>query len=140
MIKYAILGFLILEISNVLSLYFFPDSKLANGMGVFKAWEKSKGDYQVHDLVKYLTNWVAGTKLIFIGLLILILLTAEEQTLVYTGAVLAGTISTFYWRLFPLAKKMDRDDQLDPKNYSIFLAGMIIVFVLVFLIAFMISY
>ena len=73
MIKYVILGFLLLELSNVLILYFFPDSKLANGMGTFKAWDKSKVDTQVHDLVLYLVNWVAGTKLIFIGLLALIL-------------------------------------------------------------------
>ena len=36
------LCFLILEATNVLTLYFFPGSKYANGVGVFKAWEKSK--------------------------------------------------------------------------------------------------
>ena len=139
MLKYVILGFLFLEISNVLTLYFFPDSKLANGMGVFKAWEKSKEDSQVHDLVQYLVNWVAGTKLIFIGLLILILFTGNEQTLLYSSAILAGTISIFYWRLFPLIRKIDLNDQLNIKNYSIFLGGLILAFVLVFLIGFLLS-
>ena len=137
MIKYVILGFLILEVSNILTLYFFPDSKLANGMGVFIAWEKSKEDNQVHDLVQYLVNWVAGTKLIFIGLLILILITADDQTLLYTSAVMASTISVFYWRLFPIIRQMDKNEQLDPKNYSVFLGGMIFLFVLAFFIVFL---
>ena len=35
------IGFLLLEASNVFTLYFFPGSMYANGVGVFKAWEKS---------------------------------------------------------------------------------------------------
>jgi len=135
MIKYIILGFLILESANVLTLYFFPDSKLANGMGVFKAWEKSKKDDQVHDLVKYLVNWVAGTKLIFILLLIVILVTADDKTLVYSAAALAASISSFFWRLFPLIRKMDQMEQIEPKGYSLVLGGLIAVFILVFIIA-----
>jgi len=38
----VIIGFLILEATNVVALYYFPDWKLANSVGVFKAWEKSK--------------------------------------------------------------------------------------------------
>jgi hypothetical protein len=34
--------FLLLEITNVLTLYFVPGSTKANGVGVFNAWEKSK--------------------------------------------------------------------------------------------------
>jgi hypothetical protein len=108
-------------------------------MGVFNAWERSKEDNQVHDLVRYLVNWVAGTKLIFIGLLILILATANNQTLIYASAIMAGTISVFYWRLFPLIRRMDKDGQLDPKNYSLVLGGMILLFILVFLVVFLIS-
>ena len=135
MIKYVIVGFLLLEVTNVLTLYFFPDSKLANGMGVFKAWDKSKQDSEVHDLIRYLVNWVAGTKLIFILLLIVILLTADGQTLLFAGAALAGSISFFFWRLFPLIRKMDKKGQIDPQNYSAVLGVMILVFVLVFIIA-----
>lgn len=133
------IGFLILEAANVVTLYFFPGSKYANGIGVFKAWEKSKQDPQVHDLVKYLVNWVAGTKLIFILLLIVILLTAQEPKLFYTGAAMVISIASFFWRLFPLIRKMDRDLQIDPKNYSATLGWMILAFIAVFLAAIVIS-
>ncbi len=122
----VIAGFLVLETTNVVALYFFPDSKLANSIGVFNAWEKSKGDPEIHNFVKYMVNWVAGTKLIFILLLVVILFTADEQTLLLTGIALVLSIAVFFWRLFPLVRKMDRDDQLDPKNYSSVLGWMIL--------------
>ena len=56
LITIAIIAFLILEATNVLTLYFFPGSKYANGVGVFKAWEKSKQDPEIHNFVKYLVN------------------------------------------------------------------------------------
>jgi len=129
------IGFLILEATNVVTLYFFPGSKYANGVGVFKAWEKSKADPEIHDFVKYLVNWVAGTKLIFILLLIVILYVADDQTLIFTGAALVLSIASFFWRLFPLARKMDREGQVDPKNYSITLGWMIGAFILAILAA-----
>jgi hypothetical protein len=138
-IRIVIIGFIFLESTNVVALYFFPDSKLANSVGIFKAWEKSKGDPQMHSFVKYLVNWVAGTKLIFLLLLIVILFTADAEGLFYTGAALVISISSFFWRLFPLIRKMDREDQIDPKNYSAVLGLMISVFVLVFLAALLIS-
>ena len=131
----AVVGFLVLEIANVVTLYFFPGSKYANGVGVFKAWEKSKQDPEVHSFVRYLVYWVAGTKLIFIALLIVILLTADDRTLVFSAAALLLSIASFFWRLFPLIRKMDRDTQLDPRNYSAVLGAMISAFILVFLIA-----
>jgi len=106
-ITFAIIGFLILEATNVIALYFFPGSKLANSMGVFKAWERSKSDPGMHDFIKYLVNWVAGTKLIFILLLIVILMTAKEQTLRLTGAALVISIASFLWRLFPLIRRVN---------------------------------
>jgi hypothetical protein len=130
-IYFVIIVFLLLESTNIAALYFFPDSKLANSIGVFKAWEKSKADPEIHNFVKYLVNWVAGTKLIFILLLVVILLTGDEQTLLLTGVALIVSIAVFFWRLFPLARKMDRDDQIDPKNYSSILGGMILVMILV---------
>ncbi len=133
------IGFLILEASNVLALYFFPGSKYANSVGVFKAWEKSKQDPVVHDFVKYLVNWVAGTKLIFILLLIVILLTASMQTQILTGMAMIVSIASFFWRLFPLIRKMDLDNQIEPKNYSAVLGWMISVFIVIFLIAIVLS-
>jgi len=139
MITYVIIGFLLLETVNVLALYFAPDSKLANSVGVFKAWEKSKQNPEQHNLVKYLVNWVAGTKLIFILLLVVILISADDQSLVLTGAALVISILSFFWRLFPLIRKMDQEDQIDPKNYSIVLGWMILAFVLIFVVAILLS-
>lgn len=133
------IGFLIMEAANVISLYFLPGSKFANGVGVFKAWEKSKQDPEVHNLVKYLVYWVAGTKLIAILLLIVILLTAQGKTLIFAGAAMVVSIATFFWRLFPLIRKMDRKNQVEPKNYSATLGWMILGFVLVFLAAVVIT-
>ena len=126
------IGFLILEATNVVALYFSPDSKLANSVGVFRAWEKSKQDPEIHNFVKYLVNWVAGTKLIFILLLIVIVCTADQQTLLITGVALVISISSFFWRLFPLIRKMDRDSQIEPKNYSAVWGWMILAVVRVF--------
>lgn len=126
------IGFLILEASNVIALYFYPSFKYANAVGVFKAWEKSQADPDVHNFVKYLVNWVAGTKLIFILLLIVIVATGNEQTKILTGVVMAVSIASFFWRLYPLIKQMDRDGQIEPAGYSkglwFMIAGMILVF------------
>ena len=138
-IKIVTIGFLILEAANVLTLYFFPGSKYANSVGIFKAWEKSKQDPDVHDFIRYLVNWVAGTKLIFILLLAVILLTAREQTLFLTGVAMVVSIASFFWRLFPLIRKMDHGNQIDPKNYSTVLGWMILAFISVFIIAIFIS-
>jgi hypothetical protein len=126
------IGFLILEATNVATLYFYPGSKYANGVGVFKAWERSKGDPEIHNFIKYLVYWVAGTKLIFIALLIVILYAADDHTLKLSGFALIISIATFFWRLFPLIRKMDRDAQIDPKNYSAVLGWMILAFILIF--------
>jgi len=129
----VMIGFVLLETANVVALYFFPDSKMANSMGVFKAWEKSKADPDVHDMVRYLVNWVAGTKLIFILLLTVLLARSDVESLTLAGIALVLSISTFFWRLFPLIKKMDRNDQIIPKNYSSILGWMILGMVVIFL-------
>lgn len=134
------IGFLIMEATNMVMLYFFPDSKFANGVGVFKAWEKTKQDPDVHAFVKYLVNWVAGTKLIVILLLIVIILTTRGQTLVFTGVVMVISIASFFWRLFPLIQKMDRSGQIEPRNYSATLGWMVLVFIASFLAATVITF
>lgn len=139
-IKIVIAIFLCLETGNILILYFMPDSKLANGMGAFRAWEKSKEDPEIHGLTSYLVNWVAGTKLIFIGLLALLLFTADQQALLLTAAVMAVTISSFYWRLFPQIRKMDREGQIEPPNYSKTLGWMILGFIALFLAAILLAF
>ena len=136
---FVTIGFLILEFSNVIALYFFPDSKYANAIGVFKAWERTKADPEIHNFVKYLVNWVAGTKLIFILLLIVILVVADDRTLIIAGISLVISIASFFWRLFPLIRKMDRAGQIEPGNYSVALGWMIGGFILVFASAAIVS-
>ena len=133
------IGFLILEAANVITLYFYPESKFANGVGIFKALEKSKADPEVYNFIKYLVNWVAGTKLIFILLMIVILYSGDHQTLILSSIALVISIASFFWRLFPLIRKMDQEGQVDPKNYSTALGWMIAAFIVVFLSAFLVS-
>lgn len=135
LISIVIIGFIVLEVTNVIALYFFPGSKYFNSIGVFKAWEKSKQEPEIHDLVRYLVNWVAGTKLIFLSLLTVILFTADAHGFFYTALAMVISISSFFWRLFPLIHKMDREGQIDPENYSAYLGLMISLFVMVFLAA-----
>ncbi len=134
-IKIALVAFICLELSNVLALYFAPGSKYANAVGVFTAWEKSKQDPEIHDFVRYLVYWVAGAKLIFLLLLAAIVLFAGVEFQRIGLAALAVATLSFYWRLFPLIKKMDRSGQIDPKNYSTTLGIMIFVFVVIFFAA-----
>jgi hypothetical protein len=138
-LKIVIIVFIVLESTNVIAMYFFPGTKNANSVGVFKMWEKSKRDPEMHDFVKYLVNWVAGTKLIFIMLLIVILTLADEKTVLFAGGAMAISIGSFFWRLFPLIRKMDEEGLVEPKNYSKILGLMIAVFILVYLTAIYLS-
>ena len=132
--KIVILIFIALETSNVLMLYFAPGSKNVNAVGVFSAWEKSKEHPEIHDFIKYLVNWVAGAKLIFLLLLAVIVIFADLETQRMSLLALALTTLSFYWRLFPLIRKMDKNGDVEPKNYSIILGTMIFVFIVVFLV------
>jgi len=122
----------VLELSNVLMLYLTPQTRRGNGMGVFTAYEKSKADPEVHAMVTYLIDWVAGTKLIFIVLLIGIIITGNSTTKVFTIIALIFSISTFFTRLYPEIKKMDREGQITPRGYSKTLYIMISIFIVVF--------
>jgi hypothetical protein len=123
--------FVLLELSNIFALYFRPTTKHANAIGMFKAWEKSKNDPEVHSLVRYLVYWVAGSKLIFIGLIFVIFVFGDELTKVISVVALILSISTFYWKLFPLIRDMDNKGEISPKGYSKTLAVMILMFILV---------
>ncbi len=80
----VMVGFIVLETLNVGMLYFTPGTRKGNGMGVFKAYEKAKADPEIFALLSYLVNWVAGTKLIFIALLLVILFTGDTNTQVFS--------------------------------------------------------
>lgn len=131
----VIIAFVVLESLNILMLYFYPGFKQGNGIGVFNAYEKSKENPEVHAFVSYLINWVAGTKLIFIALLIVILITGDETSKLYSVIALIISILSFFWRLYPSIRKMDKNRQITPVGYSKTLGGMIIGFLLAFIIA-----
>jgi hypothetical protein len=111
-----------------------------NGIGVFKAWEKSKEDSEVHDLVKYLVFWVAGTKVIFLSLIVVILILGDPLIQYVSVLVLVMSISTFYFKLFPIARKMDIENQLDPKGYSRVLGIMIACMMFALFLGFLVTF
>ncbi len=122
--------FIVLETFNLFVLYLKPSLKKANGIGVFNAWNKSKKDPEIHNLIKYLVYWVAGTKLIIVSLLLVILIWAEPTLKIISVAVLALTITSFYWKMFPIIKKMDNDGGIAPVGYHKTLSLIIIVITL----------
>ena len=132
--------FVLMELSNVLAMYFKPGSTKANSVGVFNAWEKSKQHPEIHDFVQYLVNWVAGTKLIFLSLLTVIIILGDPVVQFFGVLVLTVSISTFYWRLYPIIRKMDEDGQVTPKNYSRTVAGMILVMIIIFSLSLILQY
>ena len=131
----AISIFIVLESLNVLTLYFNPGSQMGNGVGVFDAWEKSKADLEMHQFVRYLVFWVAGTKLIFIALLLVILFTTGESTQRLTVLAMVASIASFFWRLFPIVKSLDKAGHIAPSGYSKTLGLMITGFIGLFAIA-----
>ncbi|MBT3190625.1 MAG: hypothetical protein HN736_01345 [Anaerolineae bacterium] len=120
--------FALIETLNMLELYFLQNNCKFNGACIFSGWEKSKADPEVHALVRYLVNWLAGVKMIVIALVLVIVFTAPESTLLVTAIALIITIASFYWRLYPLLCSADKAGQLSPRGHSkrlsIMLAGL----------------
>jgi len=133
-LTWAIGLFMLLELMNVATLYLAPGSRKANGVGVFAAWERSRADPELHQFVRYLVYWVAGTKLIFLALLAIVLTMGSDQVKTAASAVLAVSIAVFFWRMFPLARRIDAAGQMVPAGYSRVLGIMIGVMVAVFAI------
>jgi len=128
----VLIAFSVLETLNIILLYKFPGSKKGNAVGIFKAYEKSREDPVLKDFVDYLIYWVAGTKLIFIVLIIGIIITGTVETKIFSIIALMFSISTFFTQLYPGLKKMDQDNQINPKGYSRTLAIMISSFIALF--------
>ena len=58
--------FVFIEFLNIMMLYFMPGSKMGNGVGVFNDYHTLNENEDSKEFVGYLINWVAGAKLIFI--------------------------------------------------------------------------
>lgn len=133
-LQIGILIFVSIEFLNIITLYFMPESRIGNGVGVFNALEKASSDEEIKPFVGYLINWVAGTKLIFIMIGVVIIIFGNETTQLYTIIGFIISILSFYWRLFPTIKKLDKLGQITPKGYSKTLNIMIISFILMFIV------
>lgn len=131
----AIIIFCIMELGNVFILYFMPDSKLGNGVAVFESWRDVKKDQAVDLFAHYMTYWVAGVKLIFIFLLMVVLFTGTETTKLWSVVAMILSIATYFWKLHPIIKKLDQMNKISPKGYSKTLGLMITGFLLMFSIA-----
>ena len=128
-------AFALIETLNIVLLYAKPGSSLGNAVGVFNAYPKTQEDQQTRDFVNYLINWVAGTKLIFVALIIGIILTAPPETALFSAVALVITVASFYLRLFPILRRMDARGELSPRGYSRTLALMIAGFITAFAVA-----
>jgi hypothetical protein len=134
-LQIVVAAFLLLETANVAALYFAPGSTRFNAVGVFRGWSDSASDPDLHSFVRYLVYWVAGTKLIFIALWLVILIVGEPRTQLLASAVMVPAVATFYWRLFPLVRRLDSRGKVQPRGYSTVLGAMIAGFVSAFVIA-----
>ncbi|MFI3252231.1 MAG: hypothetical protein R3Y60_03725 [bacterium] len=134
-LDYAIIFFIVMELTNVIVLYFKPQFPYANGIAVFDSYEDAKKDEPMYLFVKYLKNWVANVKLIFIVLLMVIVAFGDETLKVAAVIVLILSIFVYYISLHPLIRKLDKMDKISPKGYSNILFAMITGFIVIFGIA-----
>lgn len=121
-----------MELGNVFILYFKPDSKLGNGVAVFNSWFDIKHDDSISLFAYYMAYWVAGVKLIFIFLLLVILFTGSNTTKIWAVVAMILSIATYFWKLHPIIKKLDNMGKITPKGYSKTLGYMISGFLLMF--------
>lgn len=128
----AIIAFVIMESANICILYFAPDSRLGNGVAVFDAWEDSKKDENMHLFARYMANWVANAKLIFIALLLVVVFTGSELTKIFAVVAMIASIAAYFWRLHPIMKALDANGMITPKGYSKTLFWMICGFLIMF--------
>ena len=131
-LRLAILIFTVMELSNILIMYFKPNFKYGNSMNTFRQWYKAQEKEPERLFVKYMVNWVANCKLIFLALLVVVMLFGNAAITV--GAVIAtiASIGIYFVSLHPIIKKLDDMGEIQPKGYSKTLAGTISAFMLMF--------
>ncbi len=131
----SIIIFIVLELLNVIILYFSPEFKYGNGVATFKEWEKGKEDENRYLFNRYMAKWVANSKLIFIALLGVILFKGTEEIKIYAVIATIISIAVYYITLHPIVKKLDEKEMLTKKGYSKTLFLMITGFLVMFLLA-----
>ena len=95
-IQVSFLVFAIIEILNMLELYFMQDNCMFNGICLFSGWEKS-----------------------------VLIFTAPKQTLILSAISMVITIGSFYWRMYPMICKADDAGQIKRKGRSRLLGTMV---------------
>ena len=131
----SIIIFCVLEASNVIILFFAPNFKQGNGVAVFNDWHKAQEQSSMGLFTRYLAYWVAGVKLIFIALLVVVVLTGTPATHFWALIALIASIASYFWRLHPIICQLDDMGKITPKGYSQTLGRTIGFFVLMFGIA-----
>lgn len=131
----AIFVFIALELANVVVMFFRPDFKYGNSMAVFKEWGRSRDSEGTSLFVRYLVNWVANCKLIFIILLAVIAILGSERVKAYGVGASIVSIGMYFVSLHPLIKRLDDMGEIVPKGYSRTLAVTIGGFMAMFTIA-----
>lgn len=134
-LQVAIILFCIMELGNVLILYFTPDLKIGNGVAILDSWRDAKENEYMELFTRYMAYWVAGVKLIFIVLLLVVLFTGTETTQIWAVVAMILSIATYFWKLHPIIKKLDVMGKISPKGYSKTLGRMITGFLVMFSIA-----
>lgn len=124
--------FCFIEILNISILYFKPELSIGNGVGVFNTYHELQKDPIQKEFINYLVNWVAGAKLIFIMVGIVVVIFGNYYTQLFTIIALIISILSFYWKLFPAIKRLDKQGEITPKGYHIKLNFMILAFILGF--------
>lgn len=139
LLQIGILIFCFIESLNVFILYINPTFKYGNGVGVFNDYHDLSTSPETSDFTNYLVNWVAGTKLIFILVGIVVAIFGNYNVQFYTVIALIVSILSFYYRLYPIIRRLDANGKLTPKGYSKTLNIMIISFLLMFVVIILIE-
>lgn len=126
--------FLLLETLNILVLYKYPQMDKGNGLGVFKSYKKIEEQQEHYLYMRYLINWVANAKVIFVMLGVIIVIFGSETIQLYTSIALILSILMFYITLNPIIKKLDQENKLTIKGYSKTLSVMISSFIVILLV------
>lgn len=131
----AIAIFIVMELANVLIMYFKPDFKYGNSMTVFNEWHKSKADSNSSLFARYMVNWVANCKLIFIAILAVVLFVGDLRMKLYSVVAAVLSIGLYFITLHPIIRKLDANGEITPKGYSRTLGFMIAGFMVMFAVA-----
>ena len=131
-LKIAILIFLVMELSNIVILYFKPDFQYGNSMNTFKQWHAAQHKESDRLFVQYLVNWVANCKLIFLALLAVVLLVGGENITLCAVVATISSIAIYFVTLHPILAKLVTMGEIQPKGYSKTLARTIVAFIVMF--------